>query len=76
MCWGRNDYGQTDSLGGAFAALVTVHIHTCGLRGDDDEAVCWGQLSYSRALYVRFRPAKSRCVRGLWAWALDLGSCL
>ena len=41
-CWGRNDYGQNDTLPGRFTAVSTSSGHTCVLH-EDGEIECWGR---------------------------------
>ena len=48
VCWGSNEYGQSDAPAGRFAAIVAGSIHTCALR-DRGEAVCWGYNDDGRA---------------------------
>ncbi|NLN62390.1 MAG: hypothetical protein GX146_05870, partial [Myxococcales bacterium] len=43
MCWGENEYGQTDPPEDvAFSALRVGGEYTCGLRASDSIEVCWG----------------------------------
>ena len=40
-CWGNNDEGQADALGGSFSAVSTGGSHSCGLR-PSGAVECWG----------------------------------
>lgn len=54
VCWGGNDWGQTDAPDGVFASLFggSAALHTCGLLSVNGSSVCWGanwvgQLDFS-----------------------------
>ena len=44
VCWGFNDYGQTEVPSGTFRAVSVGVNHTCALH-ESGEAVCWGDDS-------------------------------
>ena len=49
VCWGLNDYGQTDvPRGSPFIAVSVGEHHTCAIR-DSGELVCWGSNRYGQA---------------------------
>ena len=41
ICWGRNDYGQSDVPVGVFQAVSAGWWHSCGVRVDGT-LICWG----------------------------------
>lgn len=41
VCWGRNEYGQSDAPQGRFLMVSAGIRHTCGLRAGG-QIVCWG----------------------------------
>ena len=44
LCWGNNDWGQSDAPSGAFRAVAVGELHSCGV-GVDGAVVCWGDNS-------------------------------
>lgn len=42
LCWGDNEYGQTDVALGHFDMLSAGFTRTCALRTSDNAVVCWG----------------------------------
>lgn len=41
VCWGQNDYQQTEAPAGGFTAIAVGSGHSCAIR-TDGAAVCWG----------------------------------
>ncbi len=41
VCWGGNDYGQSDAPSGSFSSVSAGPLHNCGVRTDGTVA-CWG----------------------------------
>lgn len=48
VCWGENQYGQSNAPSGSFAAVSTGMWHTCGLR-TDGTITCWGNNSHGQS---------------------------
>ena len=47
VCWGDNEYGQSDAPSGAFAAIAAGTGHSCGIKADQ-AVVCWGDNDWSQ----------------------------
>ena len=41
VCWGQNDYGQTDVPQGIYRSVSAGRDHSCALS-ESGEVVCWG----------------------------------
>ena len=41
LCWGQNDYGQTDAPSGEFVSVSAGSYHSCAVD-TDGVAHCWG----------------------------------
>jgi len=54
VCWGRNEYGQTNVTGGTFVQLSAAgRSHTCGLKSDG-RATCWGSGKTNTGNYPEY----------------------
>ncbi|WP_420440591.1 RCC1 domain-containing protein [Candidatus Poriferisodalis sp.] len=49
ICWGTNEYGQSDAPSGSFTSVSTGYEHSCGIRSDG-AATCWGSNLVGRFL--------------------------
>ena len=47
-CWGRNQWGQTNTPAGSFKAVSAGGYHICALR-TDNTITCWGHPNHGRA---------------------------
>ena len=41
VCWGNNEYGQTDAPAGKYTAIAAGDDHSCAIR-NDQTITCWG----------------------------------
>ena len=48
VCWGYNDYGQTDVPPGRYEAVSASATRTCAISKERD-IVCWGNVEYEPA---------------------------
>ena len=48
ICWGRNQWGQTEPPDGTFTSVSAGGGHTCGVRTDGSVA-CWGSAGEAKA---------------------------
>ena len=67
VCWGNNEFGQTDAPAGVFRSVSAGGTHACAVR-ESGEIVCWGDDFVTQAAEERCAAsglATQECIDGL-----------
>ena len=48
LCWGENEYGQSEPPDTPMRLVSVGPVHTCGITKSDSDVVCWGNEEYGR----------------------------